>query len=36
VDASGSDDCLELKNPKFQDMMEAIAVFNKRSAASIC
>ena len=36
VDASGSDDCLEMKNPKFQNMMEAIVVFNKRSAASIC
>jgi len=36
VDASDSDDCLEKKNPKFQDMMEAIAVFEKRSTASIC
>jgi pimeloyl-ACP methyl ester carboxylesterase len=35
VDASGPDDCLEKKNPKFQDMMEAIALFEKRSAASI-
>ena len=36
VDASGSDDCQEMKNPKFQNMMEAILVFNKRSAALIC
>jgi hypothetical protein len=34
VDASDPDDYLEFKNPKFQDMMEAIAVFEKRSSAS--
>ncbi len=30
VHASDSDDCLEMKNPKFEDMMEALAVFEKR------
>lgn len=35
LDASDSATCLEKKNPKSQDRMEAITLFEKKSAASI-